>query len=309
MKFSVAIAVYNKAPFIAETLKSVLAQTYTDFEIVIINDGSTDNSEEEILKFKDPRIRYFKQENQGAGAARNAAIKKAKYPYIALLDADDYWFPFYLEEQKKSIEKFPEEFVFATAMQKKIGDQVFDKQYSVDLNLAEIIRVNYFEASYLYSVLHSSSMVIHKAVFDKIGDYDPSIKSGQDTDLYVRIGLEYQVVFSKRICAQHIIRENSLFMTTKSLADKADFEAYEVYEKENPALKKFLDLNRYSLAILAKLDSDKKGFERNYQKIDLQNLSKRQRFLLNQNKSVLKSLMKVKSNLESLGMRLGTFKS
>lgn len=309
MKFSVVITVYNKAPFIAETLESVLAQTYEVFEIVIVNDGSSDDSEEEIMKFKDPRIRYFKQENQGAGAARNAAIKKAKYPYIALLDADDYWYPYFLEEQKKCIEKFPEEAVFATAMQKKIGDRIFDKKYSIDFNSAKIVLVNYFEASYLYSVLTSSSVVIHKAVFEKIGYYNPSIKSGEDTDLYVRIGLEFEVVFSKKICAQHIIRENSLFLTTKSLVDKADFEAYEVYEEENPKLKRFLDLNRYSLAILAKLDNDEKGFQKNYRKIDLQNLSKRQRFLLNQNRGVLKSLMKMKSNLESLGMRLGTFKS
>src|SRR5690606_21977683 len=102
-KFSVVISVFNKEKYIAETLKSVLNQTFTDFEIIILNDGSMDNSQAEILKFDDPRIKYFSQRNQGAAAARNEAIQKAENDYIALLDADDYWYPFYLEEQKKSI--------------------------------------------------------------------------------------------------------------------------------------------------------------------------------------------------------------
>ena len=77
-KFSVVISVYNKEKYIADTLKSVLAQTFTDFEVVILNDGSTDNSEAEILKFNDPRIRYFSQENKGASAARNFTVQQAK---------------------------------------------------------------------------------------------------------------------------------------------------------------------------------------------------------------------------------------
>src|SRR5699024_4728750 len=134
MKFSVVITVYNKGKQIKNTLKSVLNQTYQDFEIIIINDGSTDDSEKEILKFEDSRIRYYFQENKGAAGARNAGIKKAKNDFIAFLDADDYWFPFYLEEQKKSIEKFPKEKVFSTAKQKRIGEKAFVEDYSIDKN-------------------------------------------------------------------------------------------------------------------------------------------------------------------------------
>lgn len=307
-KFSVVITVYNKEKYIADTLKSVLAQTFTDFEVVILNDGSTDNSEAEILKFKDSRIRYFSQENKGAAGARNAAISKAQNKYIALLDADDYWYPFYLEEQNKSIEAYPEESVFATATQIKRNKTIFDNQYSVNLKTDNPIKANYFEGSFLTSLLHSSSTVVHKNVFKKVGNYDPTIKSGEDTDLYIRIGLEYEIIFSSRICAIYVIRSNSLFQTVKKISEKANFEAYEVFEKDNPALKKFLDLNRYSLCILTKMEGDKEAFQRNFNKINQANLSKKQQFLLKQNKTVLKYLSTTKNNLEKFGLQLGTFK-
>ncbi len=307
-KFSVVIAVFNKEKYITDTLKSVLAQTFTDFEVVILNDGSTDNSETEILKFNDPRIRYFSKENKGASAARNFTIEQAKSEYIALMDADDYWYPFHLEEQNRLIEKFSNESVFATATEIRRNGKTFKSSYSIKTIGIDAALVNYFEASQLDSVLLSISTVIKKEVFVKVRGYDPKIKSGEDTDLYVRIGLKYKIVFSPKVTATYVVRENSLFQSVKKIEDKASFDAYESYEKDDPALKKFLDLNRYSLCILAKLEGDKEAFKKNYQKIDQENLSKKQQFLLKQNKTILKYLSKTKNNLEKLGLRLGTFK-
>lgn len=307
-KFSVVIAVFNKEKYIAETLKSVLAQTFTDFEVVILNDGSTDNSEAEILKFKDLRIRYFSRENQGASAARNYTIQQANSEYIALMDADDYWYPFYLEEQNRLINEFPEESVFATATQIKRNGKTFSNNYSLKIFGTDSILVDYFEASQLDSVLLSISTVVRKDVFENVGWYNPKIKSGEDTDLYVRIGLKYKIVFSPKVCATYILRENSLFYSVKNFEEKADFGEYEIYEKDNPALKKFLDLNRYSLCILAKMEGNQSVFQKNFQKINQENLSKKQQFLLRQNKTVLKYLSKTKDNLEKLGLRLGAFK-
>lgn len=308
-KFSVVIAVYNKEKYISDTLKSVLKQTYQDFEIVILNDGSTDNSEAEILKFKDPRIRYFSQENKGASGARNAAIKKAKHEYIALLDADDYWMPFYLEEQAKLIADFPNESVFATAIDIQKKSKVYDSEYSIpNLQLNEVRVVDFFSASFLNSILTSSSTVLLKEVFSKIGYYDSSIKSGQDTDLWIRVGLEYPVVFLNKSCAVYKYALASLSNTLLKVTDKASFEKFESFEKDNSALKKFLDLNRYSLCILSKIEGNKEAFQKNFQKINQENLSKKQQFLLKQNKTVLKYLSKTKNSLEKLGLRLGTFK-
>ena len=96
--FSVVISVYNKAGHIENTLKSVLAQTVQNFEIIVVNDGSTDSSLDCINAFEDPRIIVYTTTNKGAGAARNFGITKATSPYIALLDGDDYWHPHYLED-------------------------------------------------------------------------------------------------------------------------------------------------------------------------------------------------------------------
>ncbi len=307
-KFSVVISVFNKEKYIADTLKSVLAQTFTDFEVVILNDGSTDNSEAEILKFNDPRIRYFSMRNQGASTGRNFTIKQAEAEYIALMDADDFWYPFYLEEQNRIVNEYPNESVFATATEISRNRKTFKNTYSIQTFEKDAIVVDYFEASQLDSVLLSISTVLKKDVFENVGWYNPNIKSGEDTDLYVRIGLKYKVVFSPKVCATYIIRKNSLFKSVKKIADKATFEAYEKYEKDHRALKKFLDLNRYSLCIFAKMQGDKDAFEKFYQKIDPDNLSKKQQFLLRQNKTILKYLSKTKHNLEKLGLRLGTFK-
>ena len=307
-KFSVVISVFNKEKYIADTLKSVLAQTFTDFEVVILNDGSTDNSETEILKFKDPRIRYFSMENSGASAARNFTIQQAESKYIALMDADDYWYPFYLEEQNRLVNEHPNESVFATATEIKRNRKTFKNSYSIQTIGKDSIIVDYFESSQLDSVLLSISTVLKKDVFENVGWYDPKIKSGEDTDLYVRIGLKYKVVFSPKVCATYIVRKNSLFQSVKNIEEKANYEAYEVFEKNNPALKKFLDLNRYSLCVLAKIEGNKEAFQKNFKKINLENLSKKQQFLLRQNKTILKYLSKTKNNLEKLGLRLGTFK-
>lgn len=306
-KFSVTIAVYNKEKHIAQTLESVLAQTFTDFEIIIVNDGSTDNSEAIINSFDDKRIHYFTQKNQGAAAGRNAAIKKATAPFIALLDADDLWYPHYLEEQNRLIEKYPEESVFATAQEIIKNNKIQKKPYSIPAHFSKDGIVNYFDASSMASILHSSSTVIRKEVFDEIGLYDTTIKIEQDTDLYIRMGLKYDVVFSTKICSSYYIIENSLFRSAKSLEDKTDFSKYESLEQNNQRLKKFLDLNRFSLAVFAKLKNDRDGFKRIFEKIDLNNLNKKQRLLLRLSPKSTRFLLSLKNFTERFGIRLSAF--
>ncbi len=101
---SIVIPAYNVAPYIGETLDSVFAQTFGDFEVIVINDGSPDSEDLEraLARFID-RINYIKQENRGASAARNAGLHAARGEFIAFLDADDLWLPNYLDEQIKFI--------------------------------------------------------------------------------------------------------------------------------------------------------------------------------------------------------------
>ncbi|MGJ8667684.1 MAG: glycosyltransferase family 2 protein [Patiriisocius sp.] len=306
-KFSVVIAVYNKESYIRKTLQSVLDQTFEDFEVIIYNDGSTDNSEVEILKFKDNRIRYYKGDNLGAAAARNFCIHKAKGTYIALLDADDVWNPIYLEEQNNSILKYNDYKVFATRTASLINGKTKKRIYSVDMKNGERYILNYFSSSLINSILHSSSTVIHKSIFDVIGFYNPQIKSGQDTDLYVRIGINYDIVFyNKSLVTYHVIKD-SLFRSSKSVSDKPNFDQYEREEKTNQKLKKFLDLNRYSLCLLAKLDDDKESFEYFKDKIDFKNLNSKQKFLIKQNKYTLVLLKNIQKIVERYLFKISSF--
>ena len=115
-KVSVIIPAFNVANFISETLDSVLAQTFQDYEIVLINDGSPDTEEfESILKPYLENIIYLKQENLGAGAARNVAIEHARGKLLAFLDGDDIWFPEFLESQVKFLEENDYDLVYADA--------------------------------------------------------------------------------------------------------------------------------------------------------------------------------------------------
>ena len=88
---SVVIPLYNKEKYIKRAIESVLNQTFQKFEIIVVNDGSTDKSAEIVQNIKDPRIRLINQKNAGVSAARNRGIQEAKYEYIAFLDADDFW--------------------------------------------------------------------------------------------------------------------------------------------------------------------------------------------------------------------------
>ncbi|HVQ37505.1 MAG TPA: glycosyltransferase family 2 protein, partial [Pyrinomonadaceae bacterium] len=116
-KVSIVMPAYNVSTYIGETLDSVFAQTWTDYEVIVVNDGSPDTVElERALGPYRPRIRYIKQNNLGAGAARNEGLRAAQGEFIAFLDADDLWFPNYLEEQLRFIRENDYDLVCADAM-------------------------------------------------------------------------------------------------------------------------------------------------------------------------------------------------
>jgi len=278
--FSIVIPLYNKERHIKNTIESVLNQTFEDFEIIIVNDGSTDRSAEVVKSIPDQRIKLFTTKNQGASNARNFGIDKATSEFVALLDADDYWYPFYLQEQKRLIDKYPEEFVFSTAQKILKYGKRYPCQYSIDFGEAMDGIVNYFQASLMSSIIHTSAVVIHKDVFKNIGLFNPKIESGQDTDLWIRIGLEYSVTFSKRICSEYVFIPDGLFKSTHC----------------------------YALAIQSKLWNDNASFEALSADIELNNLNNKQRFLLKQNKDIIELFIKIKDSLSRLGIQLSAYK-
>ena len=305
--FSVIIPLYNKEKFIKNTLQSVLNQTFSDFEIIIINDGSTDQSEQKVLQFQDERIRYYTQKNQGVSVARNHGISLAQSKYITFIDADDFWYPRFLAFMYQTIHRFPEQKVFAAAIEIETPKNIFPAAYSIQ-KTSDFEVVNYFEASSKESVIWTSCSVFHHLVFDKVDNFDVAIKSGQDIDLWIRIGLVYPVLFSWEILARYVYDSNSLSKNKSYTHTKINFSKFSVLEKTNPALKKFLDLNRFSLAIKSKLIQDNANFVLLYQSIDLNNLNKKKRILLLLPAFILRKLIVVKQLLADQGLGNSIFK-
>ena len=292
--FSVVISVYNKAHFVSETLNSILNQDFTDFEIIIVDDGSTDNSLEVLNSFTDDRISIFSTKNQGASKARNTGIKKTSANYIALLDGDDIWKTSYLQYMHDAICKFPDIKIFTAGIAQNYDNKVVPANYSFKQKTLYKTH-NYFEASKGYSLIHSSSVVFNKSILAKTGLFDTSIVSGQDTDLWIRFGMYYDILFINKLLAHYNHYPLSLSNTTFELSKKPKFDKYLDEEKENKSLKSFLDKNRYSMAILSKLQNDKKHFQYYTLHLNPKNLNFKQNLLLKSPKWLLKLLLKMKS--------------
>ncbi|TDE06081.1 glycosyltransferase family 2 protein [Flavobacterium hiemivividum] len=305
--FSVIIPLFNKELFIEATLKSVLNQSYTDFEVIIVNDGSTDNSAQIITKFDDARIRFFTKDNAGASAARNYGIEKAQSNYISFIDADDYWYPTFLEEIFEKVNRFPDIKVFSAAIEIETSKTIFPAHYSIK-KTGDFEIVNYFSASTKETVICTSCAVFNKSIFEDVGVFDTQIKSGQDTDMWIRIGLKYDVLFIWKILARYVYDENSLSKNKNYLDTKVDFSKFAENEKTNPELKKFLDLNRFSLAIKHKIAGNKSLFENCYNDIDLKKLALKKRVLLLLPAFILKLLIATKTALTNNGVGSSVFK-
>lgn len=167
--FSVVIPAYNAGRFLPTTLGSVYRQTVQDFEIVVVNDGSTDNTEEVLKAERDPRLRVITRENGGECVARNMGIKEARGQYIALLDADDAWRPNHLEIVLKYIQKLADISWFLTPPQIVTDIHAEDLTPAHDKGCA--ITSWYLKA---HSIPASSSSVVKRELITSIPDIFPA---------------------------------------------------------------------------------------------------------------------------------------
>ncbi len=305
--FSIVIPVYNKEKFVAKTIESVLAQTFADYEIIIVNDGSTDQSESKILAFQDNRIQYYSKQNEGVALARNFGIEKANANYVCFLDADDFWFPNFLETMHHFISKFREQKVFACAIEIETQNKTIQAQYSIPKN-ADFDIVSFFEASQKECVLWTSSVCIHKSVFEKVGAFDTKIKHGEDTELWIRIGLQFPIVFIRKILARYVYDEESISRNSNYFFEPYTFEKYALEEKQNPELKKFMDLNRFSAVIKYNINGDWKSSMELSSEIDLKNLNWKKRILLEVPPVTLKPLIWLQKILVNVGLGKSVFR-
>lgn len=207
--FSIVIPLYNKQNSIAATLQSVFAQTYTNYEVILVDDGSTDDSfavaKQVVGERLEVRGKVIQKANGGVCSARNRGIQEAKYDYIALLDGDDQWDEHYLEEQVKLIQDFPNAKLWGINFAELSKGELIRK---LPTGLPDGYRgyvENYFQMPGRISDLFcSSSVVISKEVFEQVGYFDERIKYAEDNDMWFRIIARYLVAFYDRYMAFYL---------------------------------------------------------------------------------------------------------
>lgn len=245
---SVVIPLYNKEKQIADTLRSVLQQSFQDFEIVVVNDGSTDGSVAVAESVQDKRIRIVHQDNAGVSAARNRGIEAACYEFIAFLDADDRWKPDYLQTQHELTLKYPECSVFVCNYEFLRGDGSTHPTVIRKLPFegTDGILSNYFEvASCSHPPICSISIMVRKEAIQLVGGFPIGIKSGEDLLTWARLACEWKIAYSRKVSAQYSYDEIN-FSNNPREHDENDFvgnqltQLYRLYQK--PEMERYISL-------------------------------------------------------------------
>lgn len=247
IKVSVIIPAYNAETFLSRTIQSALNQTFRDFELIIVDDGSTDNTKEIVRKFQvnNSQIKYFLKENSGGPAGpKNLGLKKSKGKFIAFLDHDDEWLPEKLEEQVES---------FENSTDSKLGI-IICYPVLVHSNKKKIFEIPSLEEETFKKILlgnfiySCSGVMIKKEVIEKVGYFDEKLKYADDWDMWIRIIFRYNLSIIKKPLFYHHIRGENVSLTMKN-RKKVREEEY-IYQKHFNMSKKYLPLYSEQLRVL-----------------------------------------------------------
>ncbi len=254
-RFSVIIPLYNKAPYVRKTVESVLGQTFGDYELIIVDNGSNDGSHEIVAAFTDHRIKIVRlEENVGVSNARNKGVSLASAPQITFLDADDWWEPTFLEEMAGLIDRHPDAGIYGTGYYIVKNGKKRLAPIGVDEGFEEG-EINYCAvyAKTLCMPLTSISVAMPRAVFDETGGFKPHLKLGEDFDLWVRIALKHRTVFLNKSLSNYNQDVDVTYRGTHHLRDPKEHMLWnlgylEPEEKTNADYKQLIDnLRTYSL--------------------------------------------------------------
>lgn len=221
--FSIIIPLFNKEKSIQLTLNSALDQTFNDFEVIVVDDGSTDESVKKAKEIEDPRIKLVQKENEGVCSARNRGIELARHDYIAFLDADDIWEPDYLSEQHRLIHDLPDAVLWGCAYGHLEGEEKTNVDHLLPDDYRDYIK-DYFKIKRSTDLFCSSSVVVHKSAFVKAGLFDTRIQFSEDLDMWYRIIIHFPVVFyNKTLAYYRQDAENRAMKKTHPLVDFLPF--------------------------------------------------------------------------------------
>jgi len=226
--FSVIIPLYNKAAYIERAIQSVLSQTFQEFELIVVDDGSTDNPFVQLsvisqqLSVDAPeiykKVRVIQQQNRGVSTARNNGVKLAKYDYIAFLDADDSWEPTYLEEMKGLIAAYPNAGIYGSSYFIVKNDKKRIAPIGVEKNFDRGL-INYCQvySQTLCMPLWTGATIIRKSIFGLENGFNPRLKLGEDFDLWIRVAIKHTVAFLNKPLASY---HQDVDLTNRAIGEK-----------------------------------------------------------------------------------------
>jgi glycosyltransferase involved in cell wall biosynthesis len=233
-KVSVIIPTYQRANIVSQAIKSVLAQTYQDYEIIVVNDGSTDNTPEALGQFGN-EIKIIHQTNQGLSAARNTGIRASQGDYIAFLDDDDLWETHKLETQIPILESQHKIGLIYSDMFFFSGQDLLPGSYNTSYPTPPIqLLWNLFYQNYI----PVPTVVVRRECLDEVGLFDETLTSCEDYDLWLRIIAKFPIHFVNDLLARYRLSENSMSQNIERMI----FNCLRVKEKalnNNPQLQQF----------------------------------------------------------------------
>ncbi|MEC8097771.1 MAG: glycosyltransferase family 2 protein [Bacteroidota bacterium] len=259
-RFSVVIPVFNKEKYIKETILSVFNQTYDNYEIIIINDASTDNSLkiiEEVIS--DKAVIINNKNNLGLSASRNIGFEASSYKYIAFLDGDDVWDKNFLKEINELIINFPKESIFGTYYKENYNGKILYPKINIKEKLlgTKFVVKNFFEANLRRLIITQSCLVFKKNIFDTVGLYNPEITFAEDIDFYIRCFQNFNLAYSYQ--TYHMQRKMVHKSISNSKTDNLNYPLLDKYLGVSDELNRFINFYNYCFCRRKKNEGSKKS--------------------------------------------------
>ncbi len=228
MKVSVVVPAFNRANFLRETIASVLAQTYQNLELVIADDGSTDNTAEIARAFQDPRLVYLYQDNRGVSAALNLGWRSARGESIAVIGSDDVWLPECLQELVRALEQSP---TIGVAYARAQGMNARGESLPQLVGAREK-----FPGQTLKSLVYGDfvcpiAVLIRRDALERVGGYDETLIANEDWDVWLRIARAHEIMFVPKILARYRFHAHNLTRTDSARMEQVMLDRVRVLDK------------------------------------------------------------------------------